>query len=439
MMVRISDFFKSYLKPLSITILTFIIFLTTQFILPLNLGGRVLHIYYVEIFILILTILALLDIVIHKKKINLKKSYYIPLIVFVIWFAFLTIYRFILFHDITGGFIIFRVLFFPWCLFLICKQYKLENKYLLLALILFMLFINFEQIYKLVFVNKSFRGLTALKNINIYLCFSSALTPILISSSNSYTTKDGKFYYFIKSVIFINLLLISIFSLLSGSRIGIIMFPLVFSGSYFLINKFSIKTILKYLGFVLVVSGLIFTIIHYSIFDSKKNIDRATESVNTIIIDKETDTDNDVEHSIKDTNNNTVVDSNNMRNLIWKNSINYILKSPFFGRTSVDIEFEMFYANLTTPVKMVQSPHNFILEMWLALGLPGLVIYMFMILFLLFKILKSNLKVSNKLNFMLSMFAIFGFSFFQPLVTCYFVISLLLWLILFIYIKEEAK
>jgi hypothetical protein len=131
-----------------------------------------------------------------------------------------------------------------------------------------------------------------------------------------------------------------------------------------------------------------------------------------------------------------VIDSNMMRKLLWKKSVDYIKKNPIFGKPSNDIEIEMYFYGREDAVKIIQSPHNFVLEIWLALGLPGLIIYFIIIAKEILVVSKSNLSKNKKYNFLLALIVILGFSFFQPLFTSYFVIAILFFLNIYIYEEE---
>lgn len=451
---------KEKFKNIIITGLLFLIFLLTQFMYPLNLGGRTIYIYYVEIYIIILCLISFCDILFNKKKIEFNKITMVILI-FLLWFVIASIYRYFVYHDITGGFIIFRVLFFPLLLILLLRQYSIDKKYILISLILFVFFINLYHIYDLIIINNSFRSAQTLKNLNIYLCFTISSIPIMLFYLREYKSEKLSFNV-IKLIVFINIILITIFSILSGSRMGLLLCPFVVFFSYFLIYKISKKSILLFIGLVSIVFVSIASIIYFNLYDSRENVFRSVEPIikifadeskiakklepieniesnisenNNIIIDNK-DSDSTIISNI-DEQNSSVTDSNNMRLSLWEKSIYYICKSPIFGIGSTDIDIDMYFSNLTEPVKLIQSPHNFILEMCIAFGLPGMFIYLFIIVISIIKVFHQKIDIYNKFNFLLSLVSILGFSFFQPLVTSYFAISILMWINYYIYLKED--
>lgn len=134
-------------------------------------------------------------------------------------------------------------------------------------------------------------------------------------------------------------------------------------------------------------------------------------------------------------------DSNSMRSEVWKKSVEHIRENPIFGRGNTDIVFYVNFVGIDEPVKFAQSPHNFILEMWLALGLPGMLIYLAAVAITAIKILFGKYTVTQKINFTLILLSVFGFSFFQPLVTSYFAVSCILWIsvYLFAFSSEQIK
>lgn len=468
-------FNKDLIKKIIIIGIVFIILLTTQYLFPINIMQKTLYLYYVEIILIALFLISIINIFLKKKKIKIEKKEIIFLGLFIIWFMILTIYRYIFYHELTGGFIIFRVLIFPIILVLLLRQYNIDNKYITYGLLSFISYMNIHQIHNIITISNSFRAAKALQNINIYLCFMLAIVPFLILILKKNKEKTNKNKYILNTIIGLNLIIITVISLLSGSRIGFLMCPIVLILSYYIINKINIKALIESSIFSLLVFISIFTLIKFDVYDARENLSRSVNPILQIFnkeiifndtLDNNSDDNSNIEENESNDNNevitkptipekdnpnieqnnpiientpenSTIIDSNNMRDLLWEKSVSYIKENPIFGKVSPDIEIVMYFSNSAVPTKMIQSPHNFILEMWLALGFPGMCIYFIMLIGVTLKILLSKINISKKLNFLLSMFAIFGFSFFQPLVTCYFVISLTLWLIIYFYLKEE--
>lgn len=467
---------KVIIKNILEILIIFLLCLSTQYMIPINILSRTIYIYYVEVILIILFFGAMIDIFIRKKKINIKLIEVIVLVLLFLWFVFLVLYNYFVYANLTGGFIIFRVLVFPIVLVLLLRQYNVNKKNILYVILIFTTFINVYQIYSLICFSNSFRSASALKNINIYLCYMISVIPIFIWYLKNTEESKNKIRYLNEIIVFFNIFIITIFSFLSGSRIAFVVCPFILIFSFFCINKISIKSILKMFGYIVIIIITLFILIKFNVYDAKDNLFRSVNPILQFFVeepledstidnipndleDKKTEVNknnklnsnitssgssnndnksdnlkNEILENTKD--NTTIIDSNNMRNIIWKNSIISIRDNLLLGIFKTDIEFDMYYFNLDTPVKMIQSPHNFILEIWLALGLPGLIIYCFMIIGMTFKILLSKLKLSYKCNYLLSMFSIFGFSFFQPLVTSYFIISISLWLIIYLYSEE---
>lgn len=459
----------------------FTVFLSTQFLLPIKFMEKIVYVYRVEIILIILFFIAAIDILVRKKKIVIGKKEIIYLFILIVWFLLLTFYRHFVYGDITGGLIIFRVLMFPILFILLLRQYNIDKKNICTGFLLFISYINICQVYDLIVNSNSFRTSLALKNINIYLCFMISIIPLLlILSNNKFIEYKNK--KLINVVIILNFIIISVFSILSGSRIGILFFTLMFVLSYLLIFKITINSLIKFAISILVLILLIFTLVQFKIYDGRENLLRAIDPVIQILkntsIDKpsknneikletsdnevnnETATENinenkpnvetnngEIDNKDKFNNNNevsnnsitqnsSVVDSNNMRSLLWKKSIEYIKKNPIFGKGNIDIEIDMYFSTTTQPTKIIQSPHNFILEIWLALGLPGMISYFILLIYNIIKIFVSKTKFNIKMNFMLSFISILFFSFFQPLMTSYFAISIILWILIYLYLEE---
>lgn len=454
---------KKKIKSIIIIGLLFLTFLSTQFMYSLNIGDRNIYIYYVEMYIIILCFISAFDILFNKKKIKFKKI----VLIFLLWFIIISMYRYFFSHDITGGFIIFRVLFFPLILVFLLKQYSINRRYVLLSLILFVTFINVSYIYDLIFISNSFRVVHVLKNLNIYLCFTISAIPLMLLYLKEYYTKKTNFNTVIKSIVFLNIILISIFSFLSGSRIGLLLCPLVVILSYFFVYKINKKNVLRFSSLMISICISSAFIAYFDLYDSRENIFRSIEPIikvfknenddiqkiesiekvknvenfennylknNSNIVDNSNHSSTMIDSANED--NSSVIDSNNMRLSLWKKSIYYISKNPIFGKGSTDIDIDMYFSGANESTKLVQSPHNFILEMCIAFGIPGMFIYMFIIVASVVKIFRQKIDKYNKFNFLLSLVSILGFSSFQPLVTSYFVISILLWINYYIYLKE---
>ena len=435
------------LKDLFGCCIVFLCLLFTQLMVPVTLMGNTMYLYCVEFLIVFLFLAALIHILVKKEKIELKKYEFLTLFVFIGWFVVLTVYRYVYVGNITGGFIVLRILLFPIILVLLLRQYKLSRKSVFVGLLAFSTCINFYQIYSLIFVSESFRQIKGLKNINVYLCFALAVLPLLFYALSAYKSSCKLKKYAVNAVIIFNIFAVICFSMFSGSRLAVVVCPIVVFCSYFLTNKVTKKSVCGFIAMVAVAVVLISSVIALDVFDAKYNFYRVAGSiVKSIGLElPDTDSENSPASPNKKPNSNktqteaasNALDSNSMRGALWKKSIFYIQQNPVFGRHSIDIDCEVYLDGSNEPTLIIESPHNFILEMWLSLGLPGMLIYLLMLAWCALKILLSRLSVRMKLNFMLIMFVIFGFSFFQPLVTCFFAVSLILWLSMYLFMEPK--
>lgn len=446
---QLHSFQLSRLFPILIVFFTL---MGTQFMLPLDLMGRTIYLYYAEILMAALFAAVMLYMLIKRQKPVFTTMQWLLPAAFIVWFVILTAYRFVTFGDLTGGFINFRVLIFPILLVLALKQLNASKKDIMYGIFLFATVMNIYQVCS-VFISHSFRAVLALQNINIYLCFMLAVLPLLFMMLKHFTHKSKTLCILMRILLVFNILSILVFTFFSGSRLAIAVLPISFVAAFLLIFGFSGKAFLKLGALLLAFIVVVTVVLSCNTYDSRYNVSRTYAEVfsalNIRLPDKNPapapdpdtpavpDTEKpDVSDQIAVENN--VSDSNTMRELLWEKSIAHIKESPFWGRTSVDVEIEMNFIGLDTPVKVIQSPHNFILEGWMALGLPGLLLYGAIIITAIISILRKKIKLSAKITLFVILFAVFGFSFFQPLVTCYFAISLILWFVLYLYSENDA-
>ena len=432
---------KNTLEIVTIAIVFFSL-LGTQILLPLELNGRTIYPFFAEFFLILLFGITAVWLLVKRKKLIINKTELILLSGFVIWFIVLTGYRFIYVGDVSGAFLVFRTLMFPVLLALFFRQIGAPKKHMAYGVVLFATCMNIYQIYNLVFVTQNFRTVTSLKNINIYLCFMLALIPVFVFLLKNLDCCCRTWRVVLKGVLLFNILSISIFTIFSGSRLALLMLPISLFGSYFAINGFSKKAFVKFLAILLSLILLASAFIILNLYESKSSIERTLTPVLEIIqkympsIQCGGNDDIGTGENIK---NENVADSNTMRDLLWQKSIESIKKSPFWGTSTTDVEIEMYFSGDPKPVIMVQSPHNFIIESWMALGLLGMCIYFAMLILLAVSVLRKKMKKSLKINFLICMFIIFGFSFFQPLVTYHLVISIILWLVIYLCTQNPTQ
>lgn len=422
------------------------LFIGTQIMLPVNIGSRTIHLYYVELFLIVLFIGVAVTMLVKRQKPRFPILMWVLPCAFLVWFFILSAYRFFAFGDLTGGFINFRVLFFPIIFFLIVKQLRIEKKDLLFSLLLFVTVMNIYQVASL-FIVHSFRTVLALKNINIYLCFMLAMLPLLFFMLKTLSYPVKAVHILMQSLLVFNILCILVFSFFSGSRLNVVILPVSFFLGGMAVFGFNWRSVVRLCALCLafiIISG---TVISANLYDARYNVARTYAEIfeaigiripedsplpDTENTDADLSTDA-VDSGITQDAKTNAMASNSMRQLLWEKSVQHIKDSPFWGRTSIDIEIEMMFAGATEPVKVIQSPHNFILEIWLALGLPGLILYGVILLTVMLSILRKQTRWSGRIMLLTILFSLFGFSFFQPLVTCYFAISFLLWLVLYLF------
>lgn len=410
--------------------IVFLSLLLTQFMLPLTVAGKTMYLYHVEFFVILLFLAACVHLLVKREKVNLRVTEFVLLGLFLLWFLVLTVYRYLDSGNITGGFIVMRVMVFPIVLVLLFRQYRVSRKSVFAGLLLFVTCVNVYQIISLFRTVHSFRQLKGLQNINIYLCFTLAALPMIISFASSYKNSCKWKCSLAKVVAYFNIFAIICFSLFSGSRIAGIMCPVVGIGSFFLANGISKKSVVSFLIVLALLTVLICGILLLDVYDARIDFFR---TAGPVISAADINVSSMGSGGELQETGNSVTDSNSMRGALWEKSIAYIKENPIFGRSSIDIDCEMHFSGSKEPTKIVQSPHNFILEMWLSLGLPGMLLYLLMVGLCALKILFGKMAASRKGLYLLTMFAVFGFSFFQPLVTSYFAVSLILWFAMYIF------
>ena len=431
-------------------LVVFLCLLFTQFMVPVKLAGNTMYLYLVEFFLIALFLGACVHLLIKREKPQLRLIEFLLLGLLCAWFVVLTGYRYVYAGTITGGFIVFRVLVFPIVLVLLLRQYRIGRKAVALGLFLFLTAVNLYQIYSLFAVSHSFRQIKGLMNINIYLCFALAALPMLIGFVCAYQNSCKCRMLAVRAMGIFNVLAIVCFSLFSGSRIAVALCPVIATLSWFLTAKISRRSIAIFFSMVAAVAVLVGSMITMDVYDAEYNFYRVTDTLIpnvdlTQFIDSTEETmgelPEDVQagimNEVQESANQSVTDSDNMRSVLWEKSIFYIRQNPIFGRHSIDIDAEVVFAGTEEKSLIIEAPHNFILEMWLALGLPGMAVYLLMIALCAFKVLLSKLTLLVKGNFLLVMLSVFGFSFFQPLVTCYFAVSLMLWLAMYLFLETD--
>lgn len=434
--------FKQVVINNKFSILIVIVLLLTQYICAIDFGGRILHIYYVEFLLLLIWFGIFIKLIIAKKNIfNVKYKYLILTAAsFIVWFIILMVYWYFINKNIVGLFIVFRIIILPLILLFLFDFYKVSKKYILTGLIVFLSIINLHQIFDIIILQQSFRKLDSLQNINIYLCFFIILIPTLLhtikKSNELFVGYSKKINYIILTNIFVG----TIISLLSGSRLVFILLPVVFLTSYLNNYKVLFASTKKIFIFSLTLFITCFMLYLFNINDAKNSLSRSTNQIFDILNIFKNDSKSLSEDSVPVIVTNNITDSNTMRDMLWAKSIETIKHNIIFGQGKIDVEIDMIFQNdINHPVKFIQPSHNFVLEIWLCFGIVGLAIYFAMILCLLYLVLFNNNLFTSKVNYILSLMAVYGFSFLQPLITSWFAISITFWLINYLYINDESR
>lgn len=402
-----------------------------------------IYISYTEIIMLFLWAFTFIFLIKKSKMYlnnDLKKIIKI-VIAFITFFIFLLIYWSFTLENLNGVYKLFRTIMLPIIIVFIPTVFKINKRQLILSIIIFLTYISKSQIKRLYF-GSSFRELTGLGNINIYLCFIIMILPILINVLSNLNKTNKIFYWIGNIIIWINITLSAIISLLSGSRISFVLYPLVFFLSFF--NNFKIrkKTILSFIVFSLLI-GFFCTLAYRRDYNgARDSINRSfftiveKSSVINFMIGKFK-----LPDTIPSRAGTNAINSDLMRKNIQENTIKTIKENFLFGVGNTDIKFKATFIDIENfYLDMVQSPHNFILELLISIGIIGLAFYLYMIINIILIIIKKHKNDKKEItNFFLIIGSTYFYSFYEPLITVQLAISFIFWIIIAIYFNKEKE
>jgi len=220
-----------------------------------------------------------------------------------------------------------------------------------------------------------------------------------------FTSSPKKLKYLISVLI----VYLGVFSFLLSSKSGLITFVFIFVTGIFFIMKKSLKSFLI-LSVLIGVLGLVLL----------RN-DRFIQFKNVVI----------EQFSVSDTKHTNATESSNERLTIWKTSLTVLKENWLFGVGAGDVKYVLnkrYPSSFAVGKEKLFNAHNQFLETWLATGIIGLLILIFMLIWPFYlgirnkdflsigfsMILMVNFMVESVLN---SQAGILFFAFFFMLVT----------------------
>lgn len=387
---------------------------------------------YIPQLIIFFNLIYLLSLYIRKLYLP-KYAAKMLLILFIFlvgYYIIITGYRVIFDGNFTQSLSTAFVIFSSVVLFFLIDADIIEKEVASSDLIIILTLINFMQTIIGITTN-SIRQSTLLLNIMVYSSVMLSMIPFLIYIIENRELLKNRKYLSILS--WINLFLILIFILASGSRSGFIMLIIILILSMIINYNKRTKFLVKFGIFYLIVSSAIFVLFAFNIFDIKSQLMRASY-LNNIIeqqaeipvvgVPVEELTELPEEDSIKI----DIIGSDSVRSYLWETSIKEIKKNPLFGTGT--FLFEVEYGG----VKLLQGSHNIILESSLLFGIIGMMIFLSMfatpVVFIVMFCIQSRSKTLTRelLNYLVSVGGIFIMAMTQPILVMSFPL-LLLWLI----------
>lgn len=410
---RINPFFR----------LTFLIGLFS--FIPISIPMPISDSYKMEVNLveLFLPILFLyMSILILKKKYKLSvlmKYIFWIIILFIIYYLFISIYRYSNGYEIKQSLLAWRTTLPPLIILLLVDSKIIKIKDVLIDLILLNFLLNIIQLFNIDALRMSpFMG-----NIMVYLCVILLLLP-----TNFYILLVYKSLNFSKVIGFIavfNITLALIFPAIGGSRIAFSLSCGVFLVCMFVYSLINKKIFIR--GVISLITAVTFlSIVWYAnpqgmSFGLYRLFPMDVEQVS--VVDGDSDSSELTEKQINKLKiiNETVqvmqqetVASDNIRSYLWKKSLNEILESPLLGKGTMYFEFPNNY-NVSQ-----QAAHNFILEYTNAYGIIGLFIFLSFIIIPVFYIVRFDYNIKDigknimKFNLLMSVGIMFAISLFQP-------------------------
>ncbi|MER2076582.1 O-antigen ligase family protein [Psychrobacillus psychrotolerans] len=387
--------------------------------MPISDNGK-MEVYLIELFLPVL-FFYICSLILKKKylmSVLVKYLFYLVL-VFIVYYFFISIYRYINGYEIKQSLLALRTTLPPLIILLLIDSKIIKIKELLIDLILLNLLINIIQLFNIDILRMSpFMG-----NIMVYLSVILLLLPL-----NFYILLENKSFKYSKIISLIaifNITIALIFPALGGSRIAFYLACGVFLVCmivYSFINKklFS-RAIISLMIAVTFLSIIWYTNPQGMSFGLYRLFPMDVEQV--LVPD---DIHNKSELTEKQKNKLKIIDetvqvmqqettaSNDIRSYLWEKSIDEILESPLLGKGTIYFEFPNNY-NVTQ-----QAAHNFILEYTNAYGIIGLIIFLSFIFVTVLYTTRYNFNIKDtrkniiKFNLIMSIGIMFAISLFQP-------------------------
>lgn len=319
----------------------------------------------------------------------------------------------------------------------------IKKKNALIDIIIVFTVINMLQLI-IGLVGGSIRLSPVLQNIMVYDTIMLFMLPWFFYIAQH--RQELKLSSFWELLCWLNILFSLIFITASGSRSGMIIMAFTFLISMIINFKRKNKFLVKCVSLCIGAASIMVTLYSYNIMDSKLGITRqklalineSSEFVTTLegsgIENHAGDVATEYENFVK----TSITSSDDIRGLLWEESIREIKKSPFLGTGTMLFEVEYFDA------KLLQGSHNIILESSLAFGVIGMVIFFIMIITpvicILLPIIRFKMKVAWRevACYMLSMITIFMMAMVQPVFVMAFPV-ILSWLMTGIVYKNSKS
>lgn len=371
------------------------------------------------------------------------KGLLLTITIFAVYYVLITGYRFISGGNAMQSLHTAIITFTSVVPFFLIDAEIIKRKNAFIDLIIVFTVINMLQLITGL-IGGSIRQSPVLQNIMVYDTIMIFMVPWFFYIAQH--TKELKISSLWELLCWLNLLCSLIFITASGSRSGMIIMAFTFLISMIINFKRKNKFLLKCMTLCIAVASIIVTLYSYNIMDFKLGITRQklallNESSEYVTTLKGAGIENDAEDGAMEYEKfvkTSITSSDDIRGILWEESIREIKKSPFLGTGTMLFEIEYFDA------KLLQGSHNIILESSLAFGVIGMVIFFIMIIipiiYILLPIIRFKMKVAwrEAFNYMLSMITIFMMAMVQPVFVMAFPV-ILSWLMTGIVYKNSKS
>lgn len=355
---------------------------------------------------------------------------------FIIYYIFITGYRFISGGDAMQSLYVAIVIFTSAVLFFLIDADIIDRKEALTDLIVVFTIINIMQ-GVMGFVKGSVRLSPVLQNIMVYDCIMLFMVPCFFYVAQY--TRKLKLSNFWGGLCWTNLLLILILIISSGSRSGTIMLVVTYIVCMVINFERKSRFILKCIMLYVLAAIIIVTLYSYNLIDFKTAVmrqklaflDVPNEQTQVLgkLEDKAVNAESDNEkQQYKKFVQYSITSSDEVRTILWDKSIQELKKDPLWGTGTMLFEIHYIDSNL------LQGSHNIILETSLAFGVTGMIIFFIMtgtpVLFILLFSIRSKSKkmIIEMLNYMVAISNVFIMAMVQPVLVMAFPV-MLSWLI----------